>query len=217
MSVDRCRLDLRHVSVAADDGGPDARYLVDDVSLCHAAGTWTVLTGPPDAGATVLLRVAAGLLAPVGGEVHASPRLAHVGLAPRPRPSTTLADALVAAAGEDGERSAGLLARLGLTELGDRPLDQLDARAWSLAELALALVGQPELVLAADPTASLEPTAAGVVRELLRELVDRTGLCVVTAEDSVAALAAADRVVLMAKGRVVEVREMPSAGDRIVR
>jgi ABC-type sulfate/molybdate transport systems ATPase subunit len=207
----RVALDLRQVSVLPGEDCPGAGCPVEEVSLRCAAGSWTVLTGPPGSGPAEVLRVAAGLLPPTSGEVRAPLRRAHLGLVSPPWTTEPLVEALVEKAGGDHERVEELLVRLGLTRFRDRPLDRLDAPTRPPAALALALAGQPELLLAVDPTGNMDPEVADAGRALLREAADRTGLCVVTCEDSMAALAAADQVVLMARGRVVEVRTLPPA------
>jgi len=70
--------------------------------------------------------------------------------------------------------------------------------------VARALVSQPELVLADEPSGNLDPTSAGALHDLLASLARRKGqtLVVVTHNDRLAAVA--DRVLRLEGGRLVE-------------
>jgi oligopeptide/dipeptide ABC transporter ATP-binding protein len=71
--------------------------------------------------------------------------------------------------------------------------------------VARALAGRPALLLADEPTASLDATAQAEVRALLASLRSRLGLAVLVASHDLGALAAvAGRVLVMYAGRIVE-------------
>jgi oligopeptide/dipeptide ABC transporter ATP-binding protein len=71
--------------------------------------------------------------------------------------------------------------------------------------IAMALAGEPQLLIADEPTTALDVTIQAQILDLLRDLVDRLGLTVVMISHDVGAIAAiARRVAVMYAGVVVE-------------
>ncbi|WP_067572474.1 dipeptide ABC transporter ATP-binding protein [Nocardia acidivorans] len=71
--------------------------------------------------------------------------------------------------------------------------------------IALALSGEPDLLIADEPTTALDVTVQAEILELLRELQSRTGTAILFITHNLGVVAAiADRVVVMRAGRVVE-------------
>ncbi|MGE5529901.1 MAG: amino acid ABC transporter ATP-binding protein [Patescibacteria group bacterium] len=102
-------------------------------------------------------------------------------------------------------RAARALARVGLAhKLHDLP-EEMSGGEQQRVSIARALVGEPELMLWDEPTASLDPILVGEVLEVMESLVreSHTTMVVVTHELSFACHAA-DRVVLLDRGRIVE-------------
>ncbi|MEU0541811.1 ABC transporter ATP-binding protein [Nocardia sp. NPDC005978] len=73
--------------------------------------------------------------------------------------------------------------------------------------IALALSGEPDLLIADEPTTALDVTVQAEILDLLRELQRRTGTAILFITHNLGVVAAiADRVVVMRAGQVVETR-----------
>jgi energy-coupling factor transporter ATP-binding protein EcfA2 len=92
---------------------------------------------------------------------------------------------------------------LAIPHLLDRAADTLSGGELQRVALAAALVGRPRLVLLDEPTSQLDPVAGDELIGLLRRLNEEWGLAVVCAEHRLErCLAAADRVLALAEGRI---------------
>lgn len=87
-------------------------------------------------------------------------------------------------------RADEVLARFGLTGRGAMRPRELSGGERQRAALARALVGEPEVVLADEPTSNLDPEAGRVVGDVLRELA-LAGVTVVVASHDPGMLALA--------------------------
>ncbi|SFI20985.1 ATP-binding cassette domain-containing protein [Albimonas pacifica] len=105
-------------------------------------------------------------------------------------------------------RAEALLAEAGLPEpaaMLSRPPHRLSGGQRQRAVIALALAGDPELLVADEPTASLDVAGRAALLALLRRLCrDRGMAALLIGHDLAAAAACADRVAVMQAGRIVE-------------
>jgi putative ABC transport system ATP-binding protein len=214
---------VKHFAVAA---GEPVRA-VDGVSLSVARGELLALYGPSGSGKTTLLMLIAALLSPDAGQVllegreisrlsardAARYRLLELGFV---RQSANLiggADALDNAAlklmGTDiGSREARrrvgpLMERLGLEErVAHRP-EQLSMGERQRVMIARALSTDPKLVLADEPTGSLDTQRSREVLGLLAEVCRERGVAVVLVTHDPQAASYADRVHALRDGRLV--------------
>lgn len=104
------------------------------------------------------------------------------------------------------EAALEMLRRVGLeTALADRYPDQLSGGQRQRVAIARAAILQPKVLVADEPTASLDPASQGAVLDLLEDLGggDSQGLVVIT-HDLEIARRLCDRALVMQAGRLVE-------------
>jgi ABC-2 type transport system ATP-binding protein len=112
---------------------------------------------------------------------------------------------------EPKRRIAELAADLDLEHLLDRPTGKLSAGQKTRLLLAKALINQPELLLLDEPTASLDPDTADVIRGYLERYQRERGATVLLASHNMAEVERLCSDVLMLKrGRLVD-RGAPAA------
>jgi ABC-type lipoprotein export system ATPase subunit len=179
-------------------------------SLRGHRGEAIALTGPSGSGKTTLLHMLAALIPPTSGSIvfdgrnldslgtsEARWRAVNVGYVFQESnllPDFNLLENLLIAAEISGvpsdaarERAASLLCRLGLEgRIGGRPR-QLSTGEQQRAAVARAVLHNPPLVLANEPTANLDAESSGVVMNILAELCSesRSLLLVATHDEAV--------------------------------
>jgi ABC-2 type transport system ATP-binding protein len=195
---------------------------VSTLSLEVRAGEIVGFLGANGAGKTTTLRCASGLLAPDEGTIHVAgadlerePRVAkaRLGLVPdRPflydRLSAREFLAFVAAlydlpAEAAARRAEELLARLALAEHADRTIEGYSLGMRQKTAIAAALLHSPPLLLLDEPLNGLDPPAARLLKELLREHARAGGGVLVSTHLLDVAERLCDRVVILRAGRVV--------------
>jgi putative ABC transport system ATP-binding protein len=215
--------------------GDGAVVALDGVSAALSPGSFTAIMGPSGSGKSTFLNVAAGLDRPTAGSVAlGGTDLTHLGerrltILRRERigfvfqafnllPSLTVAQNIALPLRLDGRRPRRsavreIAARVGLDKrLRDRP-SQLSGGQQQRVAIARALITRPEVVFADEPTGALDIRTGREVLALLRGVVDEDGHTVVMVTHDPAAAAYADRVLLLADGRVAGVLDGPSADD----
>jgi putative ABC transport system ATP-binding protein len=115
-----------------------------------------------------------------------------------------LLPALIAARrGEEmRRRTSELLARVGLAERADHLPAELSGGEQQRVSIARALLTEPEIVLADEPTGNLDTRSSGEVLRLLRELNETEGQTLVVVSHDPVVAATATRVVFLRDGRV---------------
>lgn len=183
---------------------------LDGVTVDVPPGGALAVTGPSGCGKSTLLALMGGLERPSGGRVsidgvaiselsaarRASLRRTQIGfvfqadnLQPYLTAIENVALARALAGCDDGEETVELLRSLGLRQLAERLPDSLSGGERQRVAVARALVHRPRLVLADEPTGSLDGDNARAVIDLLMSARQRTGatLVVITHDESVAA------------------------------
>lgn len=197
--------------------------------LSLESGQAALLLGPSGVGKTSLLLAIAGLARIFAGDVEVDDqnlarldrrriqrfRAAHIGFVFQDLHLVTglsvLDNVLLApfASGraQDRDRARSLLERLGLGEAAKRPAETLSRGQAQRVAIARALLQTPRLILADEPTASLDDSACERVADLLLEGARESGAALLVATH--------DQRLRARIGQVVEVEAMaPQAGAR---
>jgi putative ABC transport system ATP-binding protein len=228
---------IKHYRVG--DGEPIRA--VDGVSMTVAAGEFVVLYGPSGSGKTTLLELIAGLQSPDGGAVLLDGRdisalsrheideyrLRQLGIIGQPHNLIPGARAVENASLKlwlSNKREARrtiepLLERLGLGARLQHRTEQLSMGERQRVLIAMALATDPKLVLADEPTGTLDTQRTREVLGLLRELCREREAGVVLATHDPQAAAFADQVHELRDGRLCEYRPdhhmlVPSGSSR---
>ncbi|WJR65084.1 amino acid ABC transporter permease/ATP-binding protein [Neorhizobium sp. CSC1952] len=102
------------------------------------------------------------------------------------------------------ERADALLARFGLGQLADRYPGQLSGGQKQRVAIARAISMAPSAILFDEPTSALDPESVKDVLDAMRDLARQGMTMVVVTHEIGFARAVADRVVIMAEGRIIE-------------
>ena len=146
------------------------RPLVEDAGLALGRGDRACLVGRNGAGKSTLLRTLAGEVELDYGSRFVQPgtRIAYLPQEPRPAPGATVGAHVAAGLGpmqDQAHRVAALIDRLALDPA--RPLAQLSGGEARRADIARALVGEPDILLLDEPTNHLDlPTIEWLEEEL---------------------------------------------------
>jgi ABC-2 type transport system ATP-binding protein len=201
---------------------------IDDLSFEVAAGSTTALLGANGAGKTTTIAIILGLLQASAGRIsvlgeemprHRARVLRRINFSSPyvdlPLRLSLRQNLLVYTdlyrVPEAKARIARLAADLDLEGLLDRPTGRLSAGQKTRLLLAKALINEPELLLLDEPTASLDPDTADVIRGYLESYQRERGATVLLASHNMAEVERLCSDVLMLKqGRLVD-RGSPAA------
>jgi iron(III) transport system ATP-binding protein len=217
------RLTLAHVTKAFGE-----HKALDDVSLDVADGELIAILGPSGCGKTTLLRQVAGFDTLDAGSIsigdtlvasvrtHVPPERRRIGIVfqsyalwPHMSVAENVAYGLTVAGVREPERSRRVTAALELVELdgfGARRPAQLSGGQRQRVALARCLVTEPSLVLLDEPLANLDVHLRASMEEEFERFHARTGTTMVyITHDQREAMALADRIAVMERGRILQV------------
>lgn len=107
---------------------------------------------------------------------------------------------------EARRRALALLSMLGMEKLIDSKPRQMSTGQKQRVAIARALINEPPVIIADEPTASLDADTAGLVIGLLRKLVEVGGASILMVTHDSRIFRAANRIVTMVDGRIVTSR-----------
>lgn len=214
-------LEVRNVTKIYESGKVHA---LENVSFIVNPHEWVALTGPSGSGKSTLLHLIAALDEPTAGEILVD------GEALRSLPSmdryrrlkvglvfqlhnllpnlTALQNVQIAMIGTgmsnkaSKERALELLAGVGLAERVKLRPPELSGGERQRVAIARALANNPSLLLADEPTGSLDPEAALGVIDLFRRIREEGQLTILLVTHDMNVAAAADRVIHMRSGHI---------------
>jgi ABC-2 type transport system ATP-binding protein len=97
-----------------------------------------------------------------------------------------------------------LLATVGLTEHANKQIKMLSGGQRRRLDVAIGLVGRPELLLLDEPTTGLDPKARRAFHSLLRQVADDLDTTILmTTHDLAEAEKLADRIIILSGGRII--------------
>lgn len=221
-------LELRELSKRYVLGDAEPVVALDGVSLSIEPGEVVALYGPSGSGKTTLLLLAAAVLRPDTGSVFldgcevsalspgdaARYRMQQLGFVRQsldliPGASAIDNAALKLLGKASGVREARrrvepLLSRLGLERRLDSRAEQLSMGERQRVMIARALSTDPKLLLADEPTGSLDTDRGREVLALMSELAHERGVAVLLVTHDPDAASYADRVHALRDGQLVE-------------
>jgi putative ABC transport system ATP-binding protein len=200
---------------------------LDNVSITIDEGDFVCLSGPSGSGKTTLLNAMGGLDTPDSGQIFigdvqidglgkgplADMRLSNIGFVFQ---SYNLIPVLTArenvefimqvsgiSAEERSRRSHKILKEVGLEGMEDRRPAHLSGGQQQRVAVARAIVSQPTLVLADEPTANLDSVTSSQLMDLFVELNRKHNITFVIATHDVRVMKYAKRLVRMEDGKII--------------
>jgi putative ABC transport system ATP-binding protein len=200
---------------------------LDHVDINIESGDFLCLSGPSGSGKTTLLNAIGGLDTPDSGEIYmgdlrvdqlgrgalADMRLHHIGFVFQ---AYNLIPVLSArenvefvmqvqgmAAPERAQKARAILAEVGLAGMEQRRPAQLSGGQQQRVAVARAIVSQPDLVLADEPTANLDSVASAQLMDLFSKLNQDHRITFVIATHDKRVMSYARRLIKMQDGRII--------------
>jgi putative ABC transport system ATP-binding protein len=200
---------------------------LDHVDITIEEGEFVCLSGPSGSGKTTLLNAIGGLDTPDSGEIHmgdiridqldrgalADMRLHHIGFVFQ---AYNLIPVLSAqenvefvmqiqgvSARERASKAADILKEVGLEGMEERRPAQLSGGQQQRVAVARAIVSQPDLVLADEPTANLDSVASTHLMGLFSQLNEHHHITFVIATHDKRVMSYARRLIKMQDGKII--------------
>jgi ABC-type lipoprotein export system ATPase subunit len=219
-------LSFRNLTKTYSGRGAPPLTAVRDVNLEVNRGEFVVITGRSGSGKTTLLNLAAGMSRPTAGEVRVgdidlwklsdreqamvrNQKIGFVFQFPSLLPSLSVLENVVVPTmfGPNGKREVAqaralhLLDTVNLAEKRAAFPRQLSAGQQQRVVIARALINQPEVLLADEPTSNLDEITEREIMEMLREIHISSGITVLMVTHTSQLLAYGTRALEMTDGR----------------
>jgi len=215
--------------------GETAVQALRDVEVTFARGEFTAIMGPSGSGKSTLMHILAGLDRPTSGSVVLDDveittlddrkltelRRERVGFVFQSFNLLPVLDARenivlplsIAGKRPDPEWLDTLIATVGLGDRLDHRPSELSGGQQQRVAVARALASKPAVVFADEPTGNLDSKSSAELLELLRRSVDEFGQTVIMVTHDPTAASYADRLLVLADGRIVHDGEANTAED----
>ncbi len=215
---------IEAVDVVKQFDGGIVRAL-DGVSIRIARGEFVAVTGPSGCGKSTLLHLIASLDAPTSGEIVVNGRdlraagndryrRSEVGLVfqlhnllPHLNAMENVEIPMFSngmSHGEQREQARALLASVGLSAKEKISPPRLSGGERQRLAIARALANSPSIILADEPTGSLDSVSVDRILDLFRDIRAQRGVTILLVSHDMHVAGAADRVIRMRDGRVEE-------------
>lgn len=196
--------------------GPADAPILKGITLAVPCEGILAVAGPSGSGKSTLLRLLNRLDDPVSGSIRLDGRditaweprelrrrVAMIFQSPPIFPGTVFDNLRVALDGLDRDGAHHVLDRVGMPrELLERPADQLSGGEAQRMTIARALLTEPHVLLADEPTAALDGGARHTIEDLARELADSGVPLVWITHDTAQLRRLADHAVVLVDGNV---------------
>jgi ABC-type lipoprotein export system ATPase subunit len=203
--------------------GSELVHALNGVSFALRRGEFAAIMGPSGAGKTTLLNLLGCMDTPSSGKLRLDGKevqdvdeseltalrrsigfvFQHFSLLPTLTVAENIAlPALFARRDADGKINA-LLERVGLSHRRNHRPDQLSGGEMQRAAIARALINDPKILLADEPTANLDSATGGEIIHLFKSL-NEGGLTIAVVTHNAAMSGAATRQLLMRDGKLAE-------------
>ncbi|HEU5050049.1 MAG TPA: ABC transporter ATP-binding protein [Gemmatimonadales bacterium] len=197
---------------------------VHTLDLSIRSGETFALIGPNGSGKSTTLKALVGLVHPSSGRIlmdghdatHAGPEArARLGYLPQrlvfpegwTARETMRFHARLRHADEDAIDD--LLARVGLGDDADRPVEEYSGGMRQRFGLAIALLGRPAALVLDEPSAALDPSGALLIRDILEGIRAEGTTVLLSSHDLAEVAALADRIGVFVGGRMAAIGTLP--------
>lgn len=215
------------LSKSYNQKGANPRLVLSDVSVEIHAGEMVAIVGKSGSGKTTLMNLIAGLDRPSSGSIEVGGRVLesmteddfakwrgqNVGVVFQffqLLPTLTALENVVLAMEfvgqipltERHEKARSLLEKVGVADHADKLPSKLSGGEQQRVAIARALANDPRVLIADEPTGSLDSKNAATVMSLFRSLVDHERTIVFVTHDEELA-GTADRIIRLADGKII--------------
>ena len=215
-------IEIKNINKSFHGRGSDHDIKVlDDVNLNIEDGEFVCLLGPSGCGKTTLLRLIAGLDQPTSGEVIADGETVKKPSGDRAVifqqyslfPWLTVLENVMFGLNlkkdrtkeENLKAAERYLESVGLIDFKDSYPHELSGGMKQRVMIAIALVGSPSIVIADEPTTSLDVTIEAQILDVLKNLQKTLGTSIILITHDLGVIAKlCDRVLVMYGGKIVE-------------
>lgn len=215
------RLEVREVSFHYEEPLRSSQAVIKAVSFTADAGEWLAIVGMSGSGKTTLAKLLAGLLTPAKGEIRIDGQPVQSSAAKRSgivfqNPEHQFIGATVQddiafglenmnMAWEDMKRRVEIaLDRAGLSDYRHHDPSRLSSGLKQRAAIAAVLAMKPAVVILDEAFVMLDPRNRRELSALLRGLAVEEGIAVISITHDMDEAAQADRILMMADGRIIE-------------